>query len=706
MADNKKTIFNRALAFYLLIIVGMIAVFIKALVLKVVEGPIYVNKQRETTRSDIRVPAMRGDILAKDGRTLACSVPYYKVIMDPCAAGLKDKVFNEKIDSLARKLSAFYGDKSAEEYKKMITNARRSGRQYLVINKRRISYTDLKIVKDFPIFKLGKNKGGFMYEESNMRKMPFGMLAGRTIGKLYKDKERGGMLGLELTYDEELRGKDGISNEVRIGGRWVPREIVAPEDGRSVVTTIDIDIQDVAESSLKSQLEKYDADHGVAILMEVKTGAIRAIVNLHKQDGTYSEDFFNYAIGEASEPGSTFKLATTMVLLEDGMIKDVDKDTINIFNGAYNIKDRVMRDSHKEDNPIVSIAKAFEISSNIAFSRLAIKHYGDDPQRFVDRLRDLGLSDSLGIELYGEGMTHIKNYREQDWSGISLPWMSIGYEVMITPLHLLTLYNSVANGGTMMRPMFVEGIMDHGEMVEVKRPKVLRNSIASKKTIETVKKMLERVVQNGTAKNIKDTKGYRIAGKTGTAQIAVSGKGYSDKGAKKYLASFAGYFPADEPMYSCIVSVSGPNNVYYGNVVAGTVVKDIADRVYAAEFRKGELRQKEPNLMAENYPYSKGGNLRELKKVFSKLNISHNVDVSTQWVSTTAQENNVKISPRAMIDGVMPDVRGMGATDAVNLLESNGLKVQLSGYGRVSTQSIPQGTKFVKGSTVFIELKI
>lgn len=704
MASNiRKSIATRAAIFILLLIAAMVVITVKALYIKIVYGEEYSRKIAENSESEVPIAAVRGDILAVDGRKLACSVPNYRICMDPCAGGLSDEVFNNEIETLAKQLSSFYGDHSTEYYKKYINDARVKGKRYLQINPKRLSYNELKKVKEFAIFKLGKHKGGFIIEENDTRKLPFGLLAARTIGKLYNDKKKGGMVGLENSYDNELRGEDGISNNIRITGKWIKKEKKAPIDGRSIKTTIDIDIQDVAEHSLMQQLSLRNADHGVAILMEVKTGKIRAIANLHRlADGTYSEDFYNYAIGELAEPGSTFKLATLMACLEDDMI-DVN-DTIDTFNGEYKFYDRTMRDSKRGGHGKITIQRAFEVSSNVAFSRIVQNCYGNDPQRFIDRLHDLGLCDSLGLEIKGEGKTHIKNVDDATWSGTSLPWMSIGYELQLTPLQLLTFYNAVANGGTMMKPMFVEEIIEHGHTVTRFRPKVLRNSIASRTTIRTVRELLKGVVENGTATNIKNTP-YKIAGKTGTAQIAHDSRGYMKDGQKRYLASFAGYFPADDPMYSCIVMVYGPsNNVYYGNIVAGTVVKAIADRVYAAEYRNGNIKVAPIIALTDVYPYSKGGRIRDIKNVFSQLKIPHNLDITSEWTSTTAQENQIKLTERRFVENIVPDVRGMGASDAVSLLESMGLKVKISGYGRVTSQQPAAGTKYFKGTLIQIQL--
>ncbi|MBR6250537.1 MAG: transpeptidase family protein [Bacteroidales bacterium] len=685
----------------IVLFIAMAFIFIRIIELKVVEGAKYV-KDVETLSREEEAPATRGSILAVDGRTMACSLPNYRVCMDPNADGLTDEIFNSNIDALAAKLSSFFRDKSISEYKSLISRARLMGRRYLIINNRRISYNELLEVRQFPIFNLGRNKGGLNIEESGQRARPFGILASRTIGKLYQDEAKGGINGIEQAYNKELCGVPGRVSKMRITGRWINKEIVAPTPGLDVRTTIDVDFQDVAELSLMRQLEKHNAEHGVAILMEVKTGAVRAMVNLYRREnGTYTEDNFNYAIGELAEPGSTFKLATVMACLEDDMF-DVE-DTINTFNGEYKFYDAVMHDSHK-DGGIMSIRKAFEASSNVAFSRLVQKHYASDPKKFIEGLRDLGLCDSLGIDIKGEGATHIKDVSDPTWSGTSLPWMSIGYELQITPLHLLTLYNAVANNGQMMRPMFVEALMDHGREVKTFRPKVLRSSIASHSTIRTVQSLLKGVVEHGTAKNISGTP-YKIAGKTGTAQIANKG-GYGGQGSKKYLASFAGYFPADNPMYSCIVMVYGPNNnVYYGNVVAGSVVKAIADRVYAAEYRKGNVSVSPKIAESEVYPYSKGGQTKDVNIVFGALRMPHTLDISPKsWVSATAQGDMVALRPRHFVKNIMPDVRGMGAADAVSLLESMGLRVNISGYGRVSSQSPASGTSFVRGSVAQIQL--
>ena len=704
VGDLRKTVLLRYKLVAFAVTIVMLAAIGKAFKLKLVDGSRYGEQLKASADQSVTVEANRGDILASDGRKLACSVPSYRIFMDPCADGLEDDVFDASIDELSQKLSQFFGDKSAREYRSQIAHARIKGRRYMPIGNRRLTYTELKQVREFPIFNRGANKGGFRPESDDYRRQPFGLLASRTIGKLYNDKRKGGVIGLEHAYNDELRGHDGVSKKVRITGKWLDKEVIPPEDGRSIVSTIDIDIQDVAEHSLMKQLIRHNADHGVVVVMEVKTGAVRAIVNLHRQaDGKYVEDYYNYAIGELAEPGSTFKLATVMACLEDGVI-ELD-DTVNTFAGSYKIYDRVMRDSKKGGHGTVTVREAFEVSSNIAFSRIVQKCYGSDPQRFVDALADLGLRDSLGIDLTGEGRTHIKNSNDPTWSGTTLPWMSIGYELQITPLHLLTFYNAVANNGTMMRPMFVEGIVEHGEMVERKKPTVLRSSICSGSTIRKARSLLKGVVDNGTARNISDTP-YGIAGKTGTAQIAHGASGYSNYGSVSYLASFAGYFPADKPQYSCIVMVYGPsNNVYYGNVVAGSVFRNIADRIYAAGFRYGRETTVMPASLSAVMPYSKGGRTRYIRTVLDGLDMAYSLKSrSAEWVSARAGADEVTLTGKHFVDNMVPDVRGLGASDAVGLLEEHGLQVSLIGLGRVVWQSIPAGTRYTKGTVIKLQL--
>ncbi len=699
----KRDITWRVGVIYLGLVVLAIVVFGKVIFLQVVQGEKWRSMEQVMTSKEREIEANRGNILACDGRKLACSVPSYRLYMDMMAHGLTDDIFNENIDSLSLCLSSFFKDKSTSAYKRDLTKARQQHKRYYRINRRRISFTELKKVKEFPIFRLGKNKGGFLPEMLDQRKLPFGILASRTIGKLYEEKEKGGMIGLERAYDNVLKGKNGVSTFTRISGHWVPEEVMPPQNGNDILTSIDIEIQDVAENSLKQQLIKHNADHGSAILMEVQTGEIKAIVNLYrKSPGNYVEDYFNYAIGEATEPGSTFKLVSMMVALEDGLL-NLD-DSIDTGNGMLKFYDRTMRDSHHGGYGKLTYRQVFEKSSNVGVSKMIVDRYKSNPKKFIDRIYSMGLNQKNGLEIKGEGEPFIKYPGSETWSGVSLPWISIGYESKLTPLQTLTFYNAVANNGKMVKPHFVKGIYRHGDLVESIEPTVVNPSICSLSTIEKVHELLVGVVEHGTARNLKNDN-YKIAGKTGTAQIAKGSGGYKGGSGVEYQASFAGYFPADRPKYSCIVVVNGPsNNVYYGNVVAGTVFKDIADRVYATSLDMADERvEKLPDSGV--LPYSKGGTKQDLQTIFETLNVTiEGEDVESDWISTQAQEHKVDFSRKTFASGLVPNVKGMGAKDAVALLENMGLKVIVSGRGRVIEQSVNAGSRISKGSRIFIKL--
>jgi cell division protein FtsI (penicillin-binding protein 3) len=649
------------------------------------------------------VDANRGDILDVNGKKLAISIPNYRLYMDLVAKGLTDDVFNKNIDSLSICLSRFFKDKSADIYKKELKDARKNKRRYYLINPHRISYTELQTVKQFPLFRLGKNAGGFIPEQNDNRELPFGSLCERTIGKLYGEGAKGGMVGIEHAYNDKLKGIDGKSILKKISGYWIPEEVVSPVDGFDVKTHIDILIQDVAEHSLRKQLINQDARFGVAILMEVKTGAVKAIVNLHrKSKGVYIEDFINYAIAESTEPGSTFKLASMIALIEDAGVNL--NDTVNTGNGVYKFYDRTMTDSKQGGYGKITVREVFEKSSNIGISKLVHSKYKDNPRRFVDKLYNMGLNNQLGIELKGEGEPFIRYPGSQSWSGVSLPWMSIGYEVKLAPVQTLAFYNAVANKGKMVRPMFVKEISKNGKVLEKFAPVVLNTSICSKETIAKVHALLVGVVEHGTAKNIKNDF-YSIAGKTGTAQIAKGGSGYK-AGGVEYQASFVGYFPADNPKYSCIVIVNGPsNNVYYGNVVAGTVFKEIADRVYASDYTLYRNPVNPEKDKTGAYPYSKGGTLKEFTTICNTLKIPLIKDGNiTEWVSSQATDTSIVVKSKPVTAGIVPSVVGMGAKDAVSILENLGLNVRISGVGKVTSQSLRAGDPFRKGNIIFLNL--
>lgn len=685
--ENKSIIIRRSFFVYALVAIGMIAVLLRVLQIQVVQGAQWREKSEKLTIDYRTIEAARGNIYAVDGSLLATSVPKYEVRFDPNADAITDEIFNENVDSLSFLLSDLFKDRSANSYKQELTNARNQGKRYYLI-RRNVKFTELKAMRDFPIFNRGRYKGGFIYVQQNKRQFPFKVLARRTIGY---DRE-GASVGLEAAFKKELRGVSGKRLEKKIaGGTWMPlsdNDDIEPQDGYDLVTTIDINIQDVAEDALLRQLEKQQAEYGCVVLMEVNTGEIRAIANLKRgSDGNYRETY-NYAIGAATEPGSTIKLASWMALLEDGYV-DLD-DKIQTGNGKHVFYKTTMYDSHEGGFGEVTVKEAFALSSNIAVAKTVEEHYKSDPQKFVNHLYQMRLNQPLGVEIKGEGMPYIKSANDSTWSGLSLPWMSHGYELQLTPLQILTFYNAVANNGRMMKPMFARSINSYGEPVKVYEPVVLKPQIASKKTIEKAREMLEAVVTDGTAKNLRNAS-FSVAGKTGTAQISKGKTGYRT-GKVSYQASFCGYFPADKPLYSCIVVVNAPSkSVYYGNLVAGPIFKEIANKVYSTSLDAQEELVKKTKHQRTPIPISKNGYYSDLSTVYENIGVPYSPMETTQFANVSTGRDSVRLTEKRVAENLVPNVVGMDAEDAVFMLENMGLKVQLRGRGVVKQQSVQAG---------------
>ena len=690
---------------YTLIVIFAFCVVSRVVYLQVFEGDEWRGRAQSISKKDITVYANRGDICAADGRLLASSIPYYELRMDFQAPGLTNTIFKKNVDSLAICLSKFFGDKSRSAYRRQLWDAKFHSKRnrYVLINRRKVNYNELKKIKTFPLFRLSSNKGGLICLQESKRVQPHINLASRTIGYLLKGNgnERIGKVGLEGLFENELKGIDGISMMQKMSGKWLPVNQADPKDGNDIITTIDVNFQDVAQSALHQQLQKYHADHGTAILMEVETGAIKAIANLglDKKSNSYKE-IYNYAIGEATEPGSTFKLASMMVLLEDGYIEPTD--SIETGNGVHRFYKDKMRDSHIGGYGKISVQQAFEKSSNVGISKLVNQFYKERPRDFINRLYEFRLNKTLDLDIKGEGQPRIKYPGETGWSGISLPWMSIGYEVQQTPLQTLSFYNAIANNGKMMKPMFVHEIKYHGKVLQHFDEEVLKNSLCSRETLRKVKSMLEGVVLRGTATNLRNSS-YSIAGKTGTAQIADKNKGY---GHKVYQASFAGYFPADNPKYSCVVVINSPDKKkgFYGNQVAGPVFKTIADKVYAMTYAMHPPKQDE-QMCEIKVPISLNGHKDDLDKVFEELDVKiDDREVYSDWVLTSRQDSIIKYKNRSINNHLVPNVKGMGLQDALYILENAGLKVKVSGFGSVKKQSLRPGSNFRSGNKIYIEL--
>jgi len=693
---------NRSYVVYFAMALVGVSIIAKVLFIQFVEGSFWREKAENLTTVYRDIDAVRGNIYSDDGSMLATSVPIYEVRMDLNADGLTDETFNENIDSLSIKLSELFKDQSPLEWKRQLVAGRQNGERYHLI-KRRVKFHQMKALREFPIFKLGKFKGGLIVLQQNRRERPFRMLAARTIGY---DREGVAPVGLEGAYRKELAGVSGKRLMQKIsGGLWMPindENEIEPMDGYDIHTTINLNIQDVAENALLDQLKRHDAHHGCVILMEVETGEIKAIANLSKDnDGDYYE-YYNYAIGESAEPGSTFKLPSLVVALEDGYIKL--NDSIDAGNGSAEFHGETMRDSKEGGHGKVSVEEAFAVSSNIGVMRIIEKYYANEPAKFINGLRRMNLGDSIGIEIAGEGAPLIKDPSDKSWSLISYLWTSIGYEVKMTPLQILTFYNAIANNGKMMKPIFIKRITDKSSVIREVDPQVINPRICSEKTVKQAQKLLEAVVKEGTATNLKNAN-YTIAGKTGTARVAESSAGYGTK--ITYQASFAGYFPADNPKYSCIVVVNAPNrSVYYASHVAGPIFAEIADKVYATSINiHDELEPSTDFTSLTKIPVSKSGMQNDLNNVFEELNVKvESSNAENKWVVTQTGTDKVEMGRRTIVENLVPNVKGMSAQDAVFILENAGLKVKLRGSGMIKSQSIIPGANIHRGQEIILEL--
>lgn len=697
--DNRRDILKKVYLVYIAVALLGVAVVAKVIYIQFAEGEVWREKAKELSIRYEKIEAVRGNILANDGSLLAASIPVFDLRIDAGNTHYNDDFFFENVDSLAWHLADLFRDKSSQEYKQMLVKARKNNNRYLLL-KRNISYVELKKVRKFPIFRLGKYKGGLIAEARNRRELPFRWLAFRTIGwdKPGEDND----IGLEGAYSEILEGESGRRLMQRIGnGAYRPlnqETEIEPRNGHDLLTSIDINIQDVAEDALMRQLIANEADHGCAVLMEVSTGFIVAIANLGKnKDGEYEEKY-NYAIGESSEPGSTFKLASLMCALDEGLVKLTD--TVDTQGGAVRFANRIMKDSHEGGYGRISVQRAFELSSNVGISKVVHKAYRDKPDQFISKLYSMRLNEKLGLDIPGEGSPFIKDTKHRYWSKVSLPWMSVGYEVAITPLQTLTFYNAIANNGKMVKPQFIKEIHFSGKTIQKFEPVVLKESIVQNpETLAKVRNMLEGVVEHGTATNLRNPV-YKIAGKTGTAQIAQQNSGYNKS---NYKASFVGYFPADNPKYTCIVVINNPTKgVYYGGSIAGPVFREIADKVYAT--RLDPVRSKTDTLRSAP-PFMASGYAKDLETIFRETNVVwKGSSQQYEFASMNTSDSSVQIKPLAISETQIPDVTGMGARDAVYLLENAGVKVQIKGKGLVKKQSLPAGVKARRGSQCVIEL--
>lgn len=704
--DVKKDIVFRLSTVYIIAAIIALTIVGRILQLQFIQNDKYEQAAEEVQYKTVISNPERGDICAYDGKVLATSQPFFEIRMDLASEALSPDTFNLYIGPLADSLSKIFPEKNREAHFSELMAARlRKERFYLV--KQEVNYLQYKRLSQFPIFRLGQFKGGFIAIKKSKRILPYGELAARTIGSLTQGK----YIGIEGYFNADLQGKESVKLLKKISQNWIPiatEESFQALSGKDIITTIDINYQDFAHHALLNQLKAYNADTGIVILMEVKTGEIKAIVNLMRSSrGGYIEGY-NHAIGGAIEPGSTFKLASLMVALEDGYIHL--NDSIQTGNGYVKIHGFSIREASGHGYGKLSVKQVLEKSSNVGTSMLIYNYYKNNPKKFVNRLYSMDLDKKLGIEVKGEPTPSIKYPGDPLWSGISLPQMAIGYELLLTPLQILNFYNAVANDGVMVKPRIIKAIREHGKIIQEFHTQIINPSICSKPTLQKAKQMLEGVVENGTAKNISDAP-YKIAGKTGTAQVASGTSGYHDNNAKvmAHFGSFAGYFPADDPKYSCIVVIkTNDSHHFYGNIIAAPVFREIADKVYASSpnMRKEINPDTNGELALKEVPYSKDGNIRDLDIVYNELRIpvKGRDKIRSAWIVTSELNKIIEYQNRMVYRNKVPMVVGMGLKDAVYLMESVGLKVVVKGRGIIKEQSIEAGTLVKKNQTVVLSL--
>jgi cell division protein FtsI (penicillin-binding protein 3) len=698
----KRSIVIRVRVIFILVALAACAIPYKVAVVQLVEGENWKAKAEQVNFQYREVPATRGNIYAADGSLLATSLPFYQVAIDPTV--VDDEKFESGIDSLSILLANFYKDKSAIAYKRMIQDARSSQKQYLMVNRRQINYQDMQLLRSWPIFKEGRIEGGVIFEKIERRYQPFSSLASRTLGTLNQD---GVGSGIEYSFNNQLKGQNGKALFQRLsGGVWKPLfdvDDVKPLDGYDIQTTLDVTIQDVAETALRRQLTDRQAAFGSVIVMEVATGHVKAISNLQKNAaGTGYVESYNYAVGDMGrvEPGSTFKLVSMLALLEENKISP--NDMIETGNGVYRFYGQPMVDAKTGGYGTITIRQAFEKSSNVAISKLVDRHFGSNPSKFLAYMDKVGLAQPFSLQLLGEGKPFFKTPGTKDWYGTSLPWISIGYESKLNPIHTLALYNAVANGGKMMKPLFVKSVSNGAQTIETFEPVVIRDAIASPKTITQLQELLLGVVENGTARNIKNPN-YKIAGKTGTAQKVVNGS-YQEI----YYTSFAGYFPADRPKYSMIVVIDSPKGIAaYGGDVSAPVFKEIADKIFAKDLDLNVVNQTKilPSATpGPKFPYVASGKGEELQGIFEYLKLPLKSPTQEDWVVASSLDGQVQLQQTETENAVVPNVSGMSLRDALYLLENKGLKVNFNGKGRVLTQSISPGSPLTPNATIDLVL--
>ena len=694
---NNKKVIPRYMAIAIVMTFIGVAVIGKALYIMTAKKQYWTEVADRLKRDSVSVKPNRGNILSCDGQLMATSIPEYKIFMDFQGAAFEnDSLWLDKVDSICEGLHKIFPQRTAEEFKQHLEAGRHKvnkngsvGARHWAIWPRRINYNTYMEVRQLPFLNMPKYKSGFHEEEFNSRNRPFGSLALRTVGGLYGAKDSA-YFGLELSYDSILRGTPGITGRRKVLNKYMNIPVTLPIDGCDIVTTIDVNMQDLAERALLDELKEVNGEMGVAILMEVKTGDVKAIVNLlRNEDGRYIEGV-NSAISYRCEPGSVFKVASFLVALDDEVV-----DTSFVIHtgcGVMEMHGRPMKDHNwrRGGYQDINVARALEVSSNIGVSYVIDKFYGSNPERYVKGLYRVGIHEDLKLPLVGYHSPYIRmpdtktTDRSKYWSKTTLPWMSIGYETQIAPINTVAFYNAIANDGKMMQPRFVKHVLKNGEVVKEYEPVVLKSQIARPKALKTMQTILEHVVSQGLGRKA-GSKLFKVAGKTGTAQVADQYGSYHS-GITRYWLSFAGYFPADNPRYSCIVCIKKSGLPASGGGMSGVVFHHIAEGVMARNLKMSV--EDAHDEYSVSIPEVKTGNSKYANQVLNQLGVNKRMPQDAKY-----RQN------------ITPDVTGMGAKDAVYMLETRGLKVKLHGRGKVKKQSYPAGKEIVKGSECVLVLE-
>jgi cell division protein FtsI (penicillin-binding protein 3) len=703
--EVKRDISWRVYLAFIAVVLICVGIFSKAFYIQQMQGNYWRSMSDSLHLKIQEVDADRGTIYSADEEMLSTSIPQFDIYIDFDADGLRENnggLFHKNIDSLSYCLADLFKDRSKAEYKKILNNGYKSHDRYYLL-KRKISFEEYQQLRLFPLVRLGKNASGFIAEVRSVRLNPYQLLAYRTIGL---DRQNSQKVGLEQTYDTLLKGTTG-QRLVRYiaGGVAVPVEDdyqVEPENGKDIVTTIDTRIQEITENALMKMMTSNEAEHGCAIIMEVKTGAVKAIANLGRRlDGTYWEDF-NYAM-TPTEPGSTFKLATLLSVLEDK--KFVLNSNVDLNNGTWQINGRTVYDAEQHGVYVTDVKHAFELSSNVGMAKLAYSSYASNPTKFINHLKNLGLDSLTGIDLYGERKPVMYKPGSKYWSATTLPWMAFGYNIAITPLHIAMLYNAVANNGKMMKPYLLQSVRQDGIITKQTQAVILKEKICSDQTLKQLRECLIGVCKDSGGTAYKTFKGtsYQVAGKTGTALVANGSRGYSDH---VYQSSFAGFFPADNPQYTCVVVIQNKPHapVFYGALVAGPIFKEIADRLYTMFVKTNMQYTAVGRDDSINYTYK--GAKHDVKNILNTIGVRYK-DSSTnnkQWAVVSKSEDKPVIISSYMNNKTMPQLNGISLKDAVYICENMGLRVNVKGKGKVVAQSLAAGEPVLAGQLVSIQL--